>query len=151
MLSPSNAYSAFVNLVMHSEVISWNRFYNYLMAMTFLILAWATLYVQPSVTPTLKTILVSISILGALSGLLWAALGYRGRRFLDEFAKAGSSIENDSAMWPSELDNYKPLTSSRALRDQIRFRYSGSMFLLTCVPLLISVLYLILFCASINR
>jgi hypothetical protein len=151
MLSVNDAYSAFVELVMHSETVSWNRFYNYLMAMTFLILAWATLYVQPTPTPTLKLILESISLLGVLSGLFWAALGYRGRRFLDEFAKAGSSIENDAGKWPNELNNFRPLTSSRTLRDLIPFRFCGSIFLLTGGPLLISVLYIILFCASVNR
>ena len=141
------AYNAFVQLVMHAENISWNRFYNYLMAMTFLILAWATIYVADSDLPMIKVILISISILGFLSGLFWAALGYRGRCFLFEYAKKGSEIEKDTTIWSE--NNFKPLTYSIELRDNLPFGFFGSRFILVTVPILISILYAILFFASV--
>lgn len=147
MIPEESVYNSYVQLVMHSENISWNRFYNYLMAMTFLILAWATLYVATSDLLMIKVILISISVLGFVSGIIWAALGYRGRRFLHEYANKGSEIENDPSLWSNA--KFKPLTQSIFIRDNLQFGFFGSRSILVGIPLLISSLYAILFFASV--
>lgn len=141
-------YSAFVQLVMHAESTSWNRFYNYLMATTILILSWATLFTNDPDKTSPKIILISICLIGIISGVLWAALGYRGRRFLNEYSNAGANIERNSELWQGELQNLAPLTLSRELRDRLPFRYAGSLYLLTGVPMVFSLLFVIMLIIS---
>lgn len=150
-LDNKDIYYSYVQLAMHAETTSWNRFYNYLMAMTFLILAWVTLYVQGPNSCTVTLILVSVCVIGFGCGLLWAAIGYRGRRFMAEYTTAGSKIEEEGSLWDSESVSYKPLSQIKNLRDSLPFRYAGSFFLLIGVPLAFTVLYSILLVASITR
>lgn len=68
-------YPVLVQLVIYAESITWNRFYNFLMGNSILILAWATIFVSPcSKGLGGKSVLVAISLLGAASGVAWAAI-----------------------------------------------------------------------------
>ena len=39
-------YASLVQMTISAETVSWNRFYNFLMFNTILVLAWATIWVS---------------------------------------------------------------------------------------------------------
>src|SRR5689334_16945598 len=99
MVTSKDLYPSLVQMITHAENISWNRFNNFLMFSTILILSWATVWVANSPQSRMM-FLVAICILGGLSGVFWAALGYRGRSFLSAYLKMAADLEADSAVWP---------------------------------------------------
>jgi len=155
MIADNDIYSTLVQLLAHAESTTWNRLYNFLTANSILILAWATIFTSDASINTevlKKIILLVISIMGGLMGIFWAALGARGRKYVDKYIEIGSYLESDPNCWPSTINqSYKPLTQSKNLRDTIYFKYSGSCYLLTGVPICFSILYAILIIASIWR
>jgi len=78
MVQSQDCYSTFVQLVVHAESTSWNRFYNYLMAIAFLTMAWATLYVSAKDSIMVTVILIFICAIGFLMGLSWPAVVIEG-------------------------------------------------------------------------
>jgi hypothetical protein len=148
-MTAKELYPALVQLIIHAESVTWNRFYNFLMFNTILVLAWATVWVSGA--PQLKAvILVAISSLGGVSGVFWAALGYRGRAFLSDYMKMAADLEADSNVWAGEIEKYKPATNSIALRDSLRFSWAGSRVILIAGPLAFTVLYGVMFCVSLR-
>jgi hypothetical protein len=94
--------------------------------------------------------LVAISSLGAVAGIFWAALGYRGRAFLFEYVKMASDLEADSAAWAGEIEKYKPATKSAELRDSLCYGWAGSRVILVAGPLAFTLLYLIMLVVSLR-
>lgn len=144
-------YSALVQLVIHAESITWNRFYNFLMANSILVLAWAVIYVSRSYSPIVTITLLSICILGGLSGPFWAGLGFRGRKFLDVYVKLASNIEADTSLWPNTILQYKPFSKTRDLIRSLPCGWSGSRYILVAAPLAFMILYIVLTVASLTR
>jgi hypothetical protein len=150
-LSVKEAYPSLIQLVIHAETITWNRFYNFLMANSILVLAWATLFASSKADwLTGKVVLSAISLSGAVSGIAWAALSVRGRRFLFDFVSLGQLIEGGETLWPTSLKEVQPLTKAANLRDQQAFRWAGSLFVLVYGALAFTALYSILLVASIG-
>lgn len=146
---PSDAYASIVQLVVHAEAITWNRFYNFLMGNTLLILGWATLFAASSACATQSRIAqAALCVLGALSGIPFAALSYRGRKYLMDFVDLGAAIEN-SVAWPADLPQ-KPLGMTVKTRGEYPFPWAGSYFILTGSCLLFTVLHLLLLFVSIG-
>jgi hypothetical protein len=75
MVSRGELYSALVQMVNNAESISWNRFYNFLMGNSILVLAWATIYASQDRSTLTSIVLSAICVFGAGSGIVWAALG----------------------------------------------------------------------------
>ncbi len=141
-------YSALVQLVIHAESITWNRFYNYLTGNSILVLAWATIFSSDQRRILRSLVMVGICLLGGLSGLAWAGLGKRGRAFLNKFVDLSAGLENDSTCWPQAQMQRKPLSIAREMREDLGYKRFGSYYLLTWGPRLFSVLYLLLLIAS---
>jgi hypothetical protein len=148
-MTAKELYPALVQLIIHAESVTWNRFYNFLMFNTILVLAWATVWVSGA-SQLKAVILVAISSLGGVSGVFWAALGYRGRAFLSDYMKMATDLEADSNVWAGEIEKYKPATKSIALRDSLRFSWAGSRVILIAGPLAFTVLYGVMFCVSLR-
>lgn len=153
-ISIKEVFQTITILVDNAENTRWNRFYNYLMANSILILSWATIFtsqakskIQPD---TSNLVMVLICILGAFSGVAWSVLGYRGSNFLWMYSGLGKSIESDQSLWPEELADYIPFTKMKELSNNLRFKKLNSYYILTFGPLLLSVFYIILFLVSIN-
>ena len=148
-MTAKELYPTLVQLIIHAESVSWNRFYNFLVFSSILVLAWAAVWVSD--VPQLKPlILAAISLLGAVSGVFWAALGYRGRTFLFEYVKMASEIEADFTVWANDIEKYKPATRSVELRDSLRYGWAGSRVILVAGPLAFSVLYVIMLVVSLR-
>lgn len=146
-VSNREVYSALVQLSIHAENISWSRFNNYLMVNSILVLSWATIFTwspQLDLVQPLKIVLVMICLVGYLSGIFWAALGVRGRRFHSEYMKLGRKLEVVEAI------AVKPFTISVRLRDGMEFPWAGSTYVLVIGPLVFSILYLIMLGTSLG-
>jgi hypothetical protein len=150
MVTPQTLYPSLVQLVVHAEATSWNRFYNFLMFNTILILAWSTIYVAQTRPSGAAAILATMAALGALSGIAMAALGVRGRKFLDEYVGLAVKIEADPKCWSETLAQYKPLTLTKDRIAKFPFGWAGSRYLLTWGPLALTGFYVFLFHVSIR-
>lgn len=91
-----DVYDIYCRLVIHSESISWQRFHNFLVINSILILAWATLF-KDDATPSkiAKLVMTGIPFIGMLTTLAWAGLGDRGRKYLDAYKEKAKRIEQD--------------------------------------------------------
>lgn len=148
-MTPGELYASLVQMIIHAENITWNRFYNFLVFNTILVLSWATVWIANS--PQSRTVvLVAICILGGLSGIFWGALGYRGRTFLNEYMKMAAEFEADLAVWPNNIERYRHATRALALRDSLSYSWAGSRVLLISGPLSFTVLYVVMLVVSLK-
>lgn len=144
-------YSTLAQLVTSAEAITWNRFNNFLVSNTILMMAWATVYAGNKTSSMSMMVLVVMTVVGFTTCPMWAALGSRGRGFLKAYIQLGSLIEDDNNLWPKEFDKYKPFKKTEELREELPWNQFGSFFILTFIPWLFAVLYLALFAASIIK
>ncbi len=148
MISPNDLYGALVQMVIHAEGISWNRLYNFLMGNSILVLAWATIYASTQHSWLTGVVLSAICVLGGLSGIAWAELGWRARRHVELYFSQALRIEQDPKLWEVAIDDtLKPFKGSEPIRDSARW-YSTNQFLLTGMPIAFTVLYVIMLIAS---
>ena len=145
MISIRDFYASLTQLVIHTESISWNRFSNFLLYNSFLILAWATIFVSSkSSTCEGRIILLLICLIGGLSGIAWADLGKRGRRYLRRYFETASSIEKTPFYLDQKItDEFLPFQITEKAKC-----YSSSDFLVSKGPYFLSFLYLLLIIAS---
>lgn len=140
-------YQSLPSLINNAESISWNRFNNFLLFNSILILSWATIYanISEKITTNHSFLLGGICILGLTISIIWCALGFRGRSNVVLFLKIGKNIESNYA------ENHKPITEAAKLRDTQPFSWSGSIYVLTMTPLLIAFLYTLFLWLSIPK
>lgn len=88
-------YPNIVQMANHAESITWNRFYNFTMANSILVLAWATVYSGTTSVHrlSLSTVLCAMCLLGIVTGYLWAGHAVRGREFLTGYLNMGRLVE----------------------------------------------------------
>lgn len=135
----SDKYGSIVQLVIHAENISWNRFNNFLIAASVLVIAWATIYSSGQDSCASRVIQSFICLLGFFCGFAWARLGCRSRDYLDMYFELGEEIEKGKD--ESEIKLFQRPTDIRPNR----FIYSSSRFLLMAVPIAFALLYLAMF------
>lgn len=150
MITPEVLYPSLVQMIIHAETISWNRFYNFLMFNTILILAWSTIYVAQPRPAVAAAVLGTMALLGAVSGVAMAGLGVRGRKFLDEYVELAEKIEADGKCWAAELEKYKPLTLTKDCIKKFPHGWTGSRYLLTWGSVAFAVFHVFLFHVSIR-
>jgi len=92
LLKREHTYAAAVQMVIHTDSISWNRLYNFLTAASIVMLAWATLFAVccscSNAKNTAKPVLIAISTVGLLLSVAWAPFGSRSRRLHTFYADA---------------------------------------------------------------
>ena len=145
-IDDKDRYSAAVQLAVLEETTSWNRFDNFLLFVSILILSWVTIYSQTTPPKYATTIMVSLSALGVVSGLAWAVLGWRGHKFVATFLDLGSRIERN--LGSEETPAINPCHEMSSARATLRFHWVGSYYPLIGVPILCSVLFLLMLFAS---
>jgi len=164
-------------MIASAEEVTWNRFYNFSMANSILILAWATFYAS-GINEHDLVITAAICVLGVCSSVLWAGLGLRGRQYVDLYVVIGRQIESrtidtecskngpERGPWPAvdgtvhsrlfhnittTRDEHGPLFPklSSWVSDRRPGWFSGSRFILVAAPLGFAVLYFVIFGATI--
>jgi hypothetical protein len=148
MNSGQELYPSLVQMITHAENITWNRFNNFLMFNSILVLSWATVWEGQCKSPTF---LVIICVLGIFGGVFWAALGYRGRKYLDAYLDMAEELETTSPLWKNSNEKYKLATKTKELHKSLHCSsWAGSKVLLTCGPLAFTALYSIMLCESVQ-
>ncbi|MBI1930490.1 hypothetical protein HYR99_40380 [Candidatus Poribacteria bacterium] len=130
----------------HAEQIRWTLLYNYLMASTILLLAWATVFTSNQ--PLRGVILAILAIGGTFLSVLWVALGARASGFVAMYARVGVTLE-DSIQPPdlaTGVNIQGPFTSAKDHRQAINgiARLVPSRFVVSCVPGMFAILYVFL-------
>jgi hypothetical protein len=138
-----DAYTALVAIVQHAEATSWNRFYNFLMFSTILVLAWSTIYSQSSRPKSASLVMALIAVVGILSGLAWSVLGYRGRKFVKHYLEEGEKIDKTAA------EGCRLFHRTITFGNEYDLRFLNSTSILIGTPLVFSALYLVLFIVSL--
>jgi hypothetical protein len=151
-VSRGELYAALIQMVNNAEAISWNRFYNFLMGNSILVLAWATIYAAQERSILTSVVLSAICLLGAGSGMAWAALGKRSREYVEAYFKQALELEKDPKTWNEAgiADSWKPFTGTQSIRQKAGW-FSTSAFVLTWTPRVFSLFYLLLLVASWSR
>ncbi|MBN1397597.1 MAG: hypothetical protein JXA06_06165 [Bacteroidetes bacterium] len=144
-------YAALVQLITHSDSVTWNRFYNFLVANSVLVLAWTAIFATNSSPAMSSMVLITISIFGLLTSPFWAILGWRGKKFQNAFEALAEKVENDAKLWPKQSVKYKPLTESQNIRKSLGWGLGGTFYFLTFFPLAFGIIYIVLLIASLSR
>lgn len=147
MITTKDLYSVLTHLVIHAESISWNRLYNFLTCNSILLLAWATVYASTSTNPDCRVVLTVFCILGAVSGIVWAELGRRGREYLDHYGNQAKKLEKQANAFspdvPEDLWLFQFVVEGPW--------YGKSRWILRLVPYMFTVIYCVLFVVSLRR
>ncbi len=144
-LSAKEIYSDLVQLVKHSELLRWNRFHNYLMINSILVVAWAIIYVSEQCSPIKIFVLIGICILGGISGIVWSGLGYRSCKFHNRFLKMAKELENKHITFPKKLnEKYKIMNETDEMRESLKYKIFSSWNILRIGPCCFTVFYILL-------
>jgi hypothetical protein len=144
-LKTNDVWLGLIQIIGDTEAISWNRLYNFLMGNSILVLAWATIYTSHDNHPITRIVLTAICVLGGVSGPFWAALSSRTRAHLDQELKNAMEVEAHFG-WGSLP---KPITDGNPIREGAGL--SSNRNILVCAPLLFTILYVVMFVASLVR
>jgi len=133
----------------HAEQIRWTLLYNYLMASTILLLAWATVFASNSSHPIVQFVFAAA---GAILSALWVALGARATGFVSMYSATGRSLEPLPEQLAGEVARVGPFAAAARHRSSMTGvgRFAPSHFVLWLVPTLFLVVYLALLYLSIR-
>jgi len=146
-------YAAMIQLIIHAENISWNRFNNFFVVTTILMAAWGALFAsslgQEFSTKIVQSVLGTV---GVITSLIWYSVGSNSRLYLNKYLAQGERMEKRAAM-----KGDVPLILTCEIRDEIKnqrgwagqFRKIGtSSFVQKAVPIAFVVLYLVMLGAT---
>jgi len=145
-----DVYDTYVRLIIQAESISWNRFNSFLILNSILILAWAGIFTSDSPSSTsAKFVMALICLLGGLSGIAWAILGRRGRKYLDKYKEQAKTIEEKRPDWWEKCIEYddKPIGISIPYTTKV----GTSTWLLYRGPQLFTLMYIALLAVTFSR
>ena len=149
------AYQAVNHHWAHAEQERWAILYNFLMASTILLLAWAAVFASmPS--PLRKVVLVLLAAAGAAVSLLWVTIGCRVNTFIRAYGEVGEEVEDQL-----DLGSVGPFHAGERVRlaekenpkvgtmfDRWGRKIPSSRFVVI-VPLIFALVYAILICVSV--
>lgn len=88
-----SAYQAVTAHWTHAEQLRWTILYNFLVATTILLLAWATAFASARAPGVRLWVLIIMCGTGMVLSIAWAGLGMRGNSFVRMYAKLGQDAE----------------------------------------------------------
>jgi hypothetical protein len=151
MIANKDVYATLTQMIVQVENISWNRFYNFLMGSSILVLAWGTLYASDHKGWYVKLVLVLLCLVGCASGPPWAKMGVRARNHLEVLFEMACALESHHAVWePDVRMSDRPFSAIAPARKEAEW-YSKNVFILRAVPWAFSILNLSMLLASIVR
>lgn len=146
-----DVYDTYCKLVIHAEVVSWQRFHVLLVFNSILVLSWVTMFKGGNQLGFAeRLILGAISLVGIIAALAWEDLGDRGRKYLDEFKAKAKRIEQDhdkATWWEGGIE----ITDRPFQIDLGASWYSSSKFLLRFGPIVFLLLHAGLLLATLTR
>lgn len=133
----------------HAEQIRWTLLYNYLMASTILLLAWAAVLAAGSPAAIRKPTLVLLAFAGVVISVLWVGLAARANSYVRAYAKLSLNLE-DGISAGNLLDPFR-LRETHKLSIQGLAKWVPTWVVLRAVPLVFAVLYAVLVWLSVYR
>lgn len=136
----------------HAEQIRWTLLYNYLMASTILLLAWAAVFASSDRSVTKAGVLVLLALGGVALSSLWVALGARATGFVRTYAAAGEKLEVEFIKAANIAPPNSPFAVAREHRRDVKgiARQAPSSFVLWIVPTVFLLLYNVLSWVSLG-
>ncbi len=130
----------------HAEQIRWTLLYNYLMASTILLLAWAAVFASQDMSTSRSAVLVTLSLGGVALSAVWVALGARATSFVQRYREAGQALEAALVREAGITPPATPFVVAHEHRCKVEgvARFAPSWFVLWGVPTVFLVLYLVL-------
>jgi len=127
---------------MHAEQIRWTAIYNYLVASTVFLLAWATIFSGGSRGALSRLLLVVFAVVGLLLSLIWAVLGYRASRLAASYSRLGRKIETDHGVSVDQA----PFLAANAWHVRLPWwsRLVRTGYLSMAIPVIFAALYVVL-------
>ncbi len=140
----STLYEVLAQHWAHAEQLRWTLLYNYSMASTILLLAWAAVFVSKACGGK-RVILLAFSIAGLLVSVLWLVLQYRANGFVHMYEVA--AMETERSLAPSRLGSF--LHSAR-YREGFSWvwKHFGTRYVQPVVLCIFVALYAVLVCVS---
>jgi len=136
----STLYEVLAQHWAHAEQLRWTLLYNYSMASTILLLAWAAVFVSAPGSGK-RLILLTFSIAGFLVTMLWLVLQIRANGFVHMYEIAGR--ETERALAPSRSGSFWYSEKYRRNFSWIR-KHLGTRFVAPIVLCLFAMLYAVL-------
>lgn len=146
-ISPSELYGTLTSLVMHAEQLRWTRLNTYLVVASVSLAAWAAMFAATSEFPYKSWVLCLLCMPSFVLGVLWGVLGWRSSCYMDDFHDQALDVEKHIP-----LDLPKPFGASEKRRKEVRSslqKFTSSKLLVTIVPLIFSLLFLVLTIGSL--
>jgi hypothetical protein len=134
-------YETSKDMVVFNEQLRWTKFYNSLVFNSILLLGWATIYAGSDKAPLKSFVLVLICVLGAGLSIFWGALGRRTSEYLDLF-------HYDALETEKKLIGNGPFYKAEHMETKTK-AYQSSRNVVTYVPYIIGVFYLVLIPVSL--
>ncbi|MBU1744725.1 MAG: hypothetical protein KJ649_07530 [Proteobacteria bacterium] len=130
----------------HAEQVRWALLYNFLMAATILLLAWAAIYGEDQPNVARKIPLILFAGVGCLTSFLWIGLCARANGFVTAYAEYAKKLEVSLS---AKVQG--PFHAAYSHRNQISgfARWVESRRITLIVPSLFSILFFVLFLISI--
>ena len=128
------AYSITAQHWVHAEQTRWWILYDFLMANSILILAWATLLAGSELTIR-KPVLLLLSAAGLLLCVLWVTLSHRASGFVDMYSNFGLAAEEQ---YPAMIG---PFTRANTYRLGLGSLLTSRTVLIV-IPTIFAVVYL---------
>jgi len=144
--SASEIYALLADLVMHSEETRWSCLNTMLVVDSIFLAAWAGLFAGTKSFAGKESLLALLCTPGIALGVLFACLGWRSSQYLDDFHSQAHRIEED---FPRGLP--RPFHRGEQRRRTVRSglpRLTSSKWLVTAIPVIFAILFLMLFSAS---
>ena len=134
-------YDTAANLWIHLDQARHTTLYNYLMASTILLLAWATIFTTDSCKVNRHFLLVTFSIAGLLLSIVWFAYGHRANQYVHKAEETARSFEGNNG----------PFAFREKTRKELSFPGSAASttYVIPGVPILFCLLYAALVYASL--
>lgn len=144
--SATEVYDTLTTLVLRSETVRWTRVNTLLAVDSILLAAWAGPFAGTGPFVGKETLLVLLCVPGIILGGLFARMGWRSSKYMDDFHDAAQEMEKH---FPSVLP--RPFHISERLRKTVRTgveRFTSSKVVVASIPLVFTVLFLGLAAAS---
>jgi hypothetical protein len=152
-MTRDDVYQILIKSTEFTESNSWTRFNNYLIVVSLLVLSWIQLFTKniDKQNDAIEMVLYMICLMGIFLGIIWAVLGWRGRKWNYDFLNMGKALENTytDTEWPK--DTPRLFRENVDLRDKGFSKCIASRFILVAVPLLFSLIFAVMLWLSVKR
>jgi len=148
-IGKQDIYAAIIQLIIHADNISWNRFNNFLVGNSVLAVAWATIFGSSKPSFQANMILTVITLIGIYASKIWYGLGLNSRNYLDKYIKQGVRLEESEATEGVER-NHLPVVLTRKMQIQTKTQCpTGTSYQVqTAMPCAFEILYIAMLIAT---